>query len=65
MVELYILKGGPQDEYVGKMREEAAKEIIYERAEMYNYGMFRHWEIDGAKYYDVGPMTYKVIKIEK
>lgn len=65
MVKLYILSGGPKDDYVGEMCEEAAKEIIYERAEMYNYGMFRHWEINGVKYYDVGPMTYKMVKIEK
>lgn len=65
MVELYILRSGPHDEYVGKMKEWDARKIIYDGAEMYNYGMFRHWEIDGVKYYDVGPMTYKMVKIEK
>lgn len=27
-----------------------------------NCGIFRHWEIDGATYFDCGPITYKVVE---
>lgn len=63
--EIYILASGPNDEYVGTFSEEAAKEIVYENAQMYNYGMFRYWEIDDVKYYDVGPKTYKLVAKNK
>ena len=32
------------------------------RAQEDNYGMFRHWEIDGVRYFDCGPITYTVVE---
>lgn len=27
-----------------------------------NYGIFRHWEMDGATYFDCGPDTFKAVE---
>lgn len=34
------------------------------KASELNCGFYRHWEIDGVKYYDCGPRTYAVKKVE-
>ena len=66
MVVVYKLCSGPSDEFVGVMdRDTAMKDYIFKGAEEYNCGMYRYWEVDGYKYYDVGPITYKVAEIEK
>ena len=27
-----------------------------------NYGIYRVWEMDGATYFDCGPITYRVVE---
>jgi hypothetical protein len=66
MVEVLILRGGPNDEFVGVMdRDVAMKDYIFADADKYNCGMCRYWEVGGHKYYDVGPITYKITEIKE
>ena len=44
-------------------KEEVAAFVCHKANEL-NYGFYRHWEIDGVEYYDCGPRTYAVKKVE-
>jgi hypothetical protein len=41
---------------------EAVMELIARKAQKFNYGIYRHWEEDGAHYFDCGPTVYKVVQ---
>ena len=43
---------------------EEVNAFIGSKASELNYGFYRHWEIDGVKYFDCGPRTYAVKKVE-
>ena len=49
-----------RDDKVLIMTADEVNQYIGVAANKYNYGMVRHWEIDGTKYYDCGPITYMV-----
>lgn len=34
--------------------------FVARKATKMNYGIYRHWEIDGVAYFDCGPTVYKV-----
>lgn len=56
-----------------KVYDTYTKEVVYEgadykdalkwiggRASKLNYGMCRMWEVEGFRYWDCGPRTYKI-----
>ena len=57
LIELAVDCGYSQITYVHR---DAALNIIKDYALRHNWGMFRHWEIDGVEYYDCGPRTFTI-----
>lgn len=45
------------------MTEDEWRPYIHAVARTENYGMFRHWERDGALYFDCGPRTFRVTRM--
>ena len=43
---------------------EEVNAFICGKANELNYGFYRHWEIDGVVYFDCGPRTFTVKKVQ-
>lgn len=49
-----------RDDKVLIMTADEVQKYVGAAANKYNYGYYRYWELDGAAYYDCGPITYTV-----
>ena len=46
--------------FMSNISHEDAMKIVLQEARDSNYGLYRHWEIDGTEYYDCGPIVYRL-----
>lgn len=53
-----------RDDKVLIMTEDEWRRLVSACASQENYGMFRHWEIDGTKFFDCGAKTFKITAIK-
>lgn len=58
---MYCVKELYTGEVVAKVADkEELMQFIGKQALELNYGMYRHWKVDGIAYFDCGPRTYYV-----
>jgi hypothetical protein len=53
-----------QNDKILIMTEDEWRRLVHACASQENYGMFRHWEHDGVKYFDCGAKTFKITAIK-